>query len=137
MRTPVAAAAVVLVAACGGGSRMPVQLAAPAPASVPQTVDCVSRQLQSMDYNVVSNDPQSGTIVARHINEQPFWLRMIGYRNTADQLTITMEANQLRVAAVSSDPEAPGTGGVAEAGGAASSAAQRDAQRLLNACSAR
>lgn len=137
MRTRVAGIAVVVfVAACGGG-RAPVQLAAAAPAPVPQTVDCVSRQLQSMDYEVVSNDPQTGVIVARHLNEPPFWLRMIGYRNTVDELSITVGGDQLRVMAISSDPDAVGQGGVAPAGSAASEAAQRDAQRLIDACSVR
>lgn len=136
MRTRVAGAVVVLLAACGG-AREPVQISAPAPAAVPQTVDCVSRELQSMDYQVVSNDPQTGTIVATHLNEPPIWLRMIGYRPTADQLTIMVGGNQLRVTAMSSDPDAVGQGGVAQGASAASSAAQRDAQRLLDACSAR
>jgi len=138
MRTPLGVTCAVLLAACaGGGARQTVQLTGPATGSSTQTMECVNRQLQSMNYQVAATGQQTGSITATRRNEQPWWLRMVGYRDTADQLTISTEQGQLRVSALSSDPGDPAGGGGgrdATGGTAASAGAQQDARRIINAC---
>ena len=80
-----------------------------------------------MAYEVASSDAQTGVIRATRLNVQPWWLKLIGYRDASDQLTATVAGGELRVTAASSDPEATTVGG-------ASSAAERDARQLVNEC---
>lgn len=129
MRMPLLATAAVLVAACAGGPVAPARVSGPAPAPASQTFGCVNQKLRDMGYRVASTDEQAGVIVAMHPNPQPFWRRMLGFRDTADQLTVSVAQGQLQVTAVSSDPAEEGG-----ASGTASGAARTDAQRLLQAC---
>lgn len=124
-----------IFAGCAARTGEVVQLSGPAPAPAAQTMTCLNREFQSMGYRVIDNDAQAVTAV--HVNETPWYLRIIGYKDTADQITARVEGGQLRVSAISSDPTEPGAGGPAAAGGAASNAAARDARRLISACGSR
>lgn len=135
MRRLATLAVTAVLAGCGGRSVQPVELSRPAPAPATQTLDCVVRELDRMDYTITSQDRQAGVIRATYINEQPWWRRIIGIRNTADQITATVSQGQLRITAISSDPTEPPTDRVGTDGsGAASSAAQNNAQQLLSTC---
>lgn len=135
MRRLATLTAAAVLAGCGGRSAQPVELSRPAPAPAAQTLDCVARELDRMDYTITSQDRQAGVIRATYVNEQPWWRRIIGISNTADQITATVSQGQLQVTATSSDPtEPPADRAGAQAPGAASAAAQNNARQLVSAC---
>jgi hypothetical protein len=116
----------------------PVSLSEPTPAtaSTEQTMDCVNRELKDMAYEVTSSDPQTGHVVAVHVNEEPWYLRWIGLRPTADQLTVSTTGNSLQVAAISSGASSAEQSASTQlvTGTGTSRDAARDAQRLLDSC---
>jgi hypothetical protein len=132
MRGLVAVAVGVSVAACAGGGAQPPQFSRPVPEPASQALTCANQELERMGYTVAATDPSAGRVVGVVRNDPPWWLRMVGFRETADQLTVTVAQGEMRVTAISTDP-------VAERGspGGVSRAAQQQAQSLLNACAAR
>jgi hypothetical protein len=96
-------------------------------------MECVRRELDDMAYEVTPGT-QSGatTVTGIRVNEQPWWLKLIGYRNTADQITATVSGGQLHVTATSSDPAESPAGGPATSG--ATETAARNARELLATC---
>lgn len=135
MRRATVLPVVLLLAGCGGGLR-PVELSGPAPTSASQVLDCVNRRAGEMGYEVVSTDQSRGTTTAIRRNEAPRLLRFIGFEDTADQITASVSGGQLRLTAISTDPEDPVAGGGGAVGGATREA-QEDAQRILGACGTR
>ena len=134
MRTILTGASLLLLAGCAG-TPQPVQLTGPAPAMASQTLACVSKALMDRGYSV---DPQTGdeTVVrGTHLNEQPWWLRVFGYRDTADQITASVTQGQLQVTAVSSDPSVGSTSTVRSTA-TTSGSARRDAQEVIAGCAA-
>jgi hypothetical protein len=68
-----------------------------------------------------------------HVNEQPWWRHILGFSNTADQITASTSGDQLQVTAVSSDPDAPNNTTVRSTP-TTSGAARADAQQVIRAC---
>jgi hypothetical protein len=131
MRIPVAGAAVLLLAACGGAAQ-PVQLTGPMPATADQALSCATQQLAERGYDVTTG--QAGVVSGIHLNEVPWWRRIFGIRATADQITASTNQGQLQVTAVSSDPS-EGTGtAVLQSTATTSGAAREDARAVLSAC---
>jgi hypothetical protein len=131
MRIPVAGAAVLLLAACGGAAQ-PVQLTGPIPSATDQVLTCATQQLANRGYDVSTE--QAGVVRGVHLNEVPWWRRIFGIRATADQITATASQGQLQVTAVSSDPS-EGTGtAVLQSTATTSGAAREDARAVLSAC---
>lgn len=131
MRAMLAAGFAFMLMGCAGPVGQPVELTVPAPAPVNETTACINEELEDMAYEITSN-AQSGVIQALRVNEQPWWLKLIGYRDHVDQITATITNDQLRVIATSSDPTA-----TAAATTGASEAAERDARRIVNECTRR
>ena len=127
----------LLVAACAT-MMPPVSLTEPTPANATseQTMECVNRELKEMAYDVTRSDPQDGQVVAVHVNEEPWYLRWIGLRSTADQLTVSSSGSSLEVAAISSGASSAEESASTElvTGTGTTKDAARDAQRLLDTC---
>lgn len=124
----------VLAAGCSTALQ-PVRITAPAPADASQTLECARRELDRMGYTVAPDQAgMSVTGIAR--NETPWYLRWVGYRDTLDQVSASVEGGELRVLAVSSDPNDPLVREPAnDRATGATAVAQRNAQQLLSACS--
>lgn len=129
MRATLTTAAALVLVGCGGRTGQAVQISAPAPAAASATLTCVRGELDEMAYEVSSSNDQAGTIQGVRRNEEPWWLKIIGYRDTFDRITATVAGGELSVTATSSDAE--GQGGVIAG---ASDAAARDARQLLGEC---
>lgn len=123
----------VLLGGCGGGSSVqPVDLSAPAPASTPVAMECVTRELDELGYEIVpANETAPNQVTGVRINEPPWYVQWL-YGNTADQITASISQGQLRVSAISTDPEGIGREGPPATG--ASEAATRNAQSILETC---
>ena len=130
MRKTVAVAAVLLVSGCAGGARAPVRVSGSAPGAAGQALDCASNQLEGMGYTSAPISRTATSVTGVRRNDPPWYLKTIGYRETADQITATANGGQLTVTAVSTDPGAEGT-----AASGATASTRRDAERLLGACS--
>lgn len=133
MKRASAVMAVALVGACAGGTTVqPVDISAPAPAaSAAVTMECVTRELDSMGYEVPANQAGTMQVTGIRINEKPWFVRWL-YGNTADQITATIDNGQLRVSASSSDPNDIGDDTMPTT--AASDVAARNAQSVLDTC---
>ena len=104
MRTLVAGPLMLLLAACGAGASTPMQLSGPAPGGTTPTMDCVTRQLTRLGYTISSSDAGTGTVQATHLNPAPWYQRILGFNDTADQITAIVGQGELKVVATSSDP---------------------------------
>jgi hypothetical protein len=134
MRIPVAGAAVLLLAACGGAAQ-PVQLTGPVPSASDQALRCATQQLAEHGYDVSTD--QTGVVRGVHINTVPWWRRIFGIDATADQITAMVNGGQLQVTAVSSDPTAASGTAVLQSTATTSGAAREDARAVLAACTAK
>lgn len=127
----VVAVAAALVGCGGSTSLQPVSLSAPAPESTAVTMECVTRELDNLGFET-SDQSEPNSVTGVRINRQPWFLRWL-YRDTADQIMATVEGGQLRVTAISSDPNELGEEGPPRSG--ASATATRNAESILATCS--
>jgi hypothetical protein len=134
MRAFLMGATILLLAGCAGNPQ-PVQLTGPAPAMSSETLACVSKALTDRGYTVDPPGADQMLVRGTHVNEQPWWMRIFGYRDTADQITASVNQGQLQVTAVSSDPSVGATATVRSTA-TTSGAARRDAQEVIASCSA-
>jgi hypothetical protein len=123
--------AVVLGACSSRVNVRPVELSAPAPQPAAVTLECVTRELDNLGFETTTRTADS-SVTGIRINERPWYTSWL-YGDTADQITATVTNGQLRVTAVSSDPQEIGEQGPPETG--ASETATLNAQEVLEACS--
>jgi hypothetical protein len=100
MRKEVMAAATVLLSACGAG-QLAREFTGPVPGTGAQAFDCVTRQLSTLGYTTTatSRTTEGGVIRAERMDEQPWWLRVIGYNDAVDVLDITVQGAPARIRA--------------------------------------
>lgn len=120
-----------IVGCSGGRTLQPVEVSAPAPESTAVTMECVTRELENLGYEVPANVSTPSSVTGIRINEQPWYVRWL-YGNTADQITATIEGGQLQVTASSTDPDGAGQD---QPTSGASQAAVENAETVLETCS--
>jgi hypothetical protein len=123
----------VLVAGCTSSPRL-VNLSRPTTSPAPQALDCVRTQFQRLGYRAEGSAPGATSVTGIRIHEAPWLLRLIGYRDTANQITASVSQGQLQVTAVSSDPANPMEGGLAGQGTTANRTTERHAEDIVRAC---
>jgi hypothetical protein len=129
MRILIAGLAALAMVGCG--AHRPVSFSGPT--ATQQPLQCVAGQFETLGYSVAATTPAS-SITGLRINQPPIYLRLLGFRSTADQITATVAGNQLQVTATSSDPSDPGEGGRAGTGDGANRTAERHARQIVGAC---
>ena len=130
MRTIAMLFLVGLLAGCGG--YRPVSFVEPVTSAQP--LACAEEEMEERGYDV--QIPQSATqsVTGLHINEQPWYKRLLGFRSTADQISASISGGNLQVTAVSSDPTEAAEGGRAQTGLGATRDAERDALAIISIC---
>jgi hypothetical protein len=132
MRTPLAGVLILLTAGCAG-TPQPVQLTGPTPATSSQALNCAANELTRLGYTVAPMSAGADFVRGTHINPQPWWRKVFGFHDTADQITASTSGSQLQVTAVSSDPQEAGDA-VVQSTATTSGAARSDAQDVLRTC---
>jgi PBP1b-binding outer membrane lipoprotein LpoB len=133
MRTVSIVLLAFLLAGCSRDHR-PVAFTGPAPAPASAALDCARTQLQNRGYNVVTSDQVAGSVTGVRVNERNWLLKLIGFTDTANQITATATSGQLQVTALSSEPGDPAQGGPSLVGEGANRQAEEDARVIFNAC---
>lgn len=129
MRISPLAIAIGLLAGCGPSNLQPVNLSGPAATPAATTADCVRGELQELGYEIQAPQSTTTSITGLRVDEPPWYLRVLGYRATVDQITATVNQGRLEVLAISSGIDEPaGTSTLA------SEAAAQDARELLEEC---
>ena len=132
MRAFVTGVALAALAACGSGNRQAVSLTAPTTGPLPATQECVRQELDELGYRVTMTGQPMTVITGLRTNEPAWWLQVLGYRPTVDQISVSVDGSRMEIVAVSSETE--------EAIGSqslASENARANAERVLRECSAR
>ena len=132
MRAPLVAVVTMLGAACAGNPQ-PVQLSAPMPATGAQALNCAANELTELGYSVAPMAAGATSVTGTHVNEQPWWRKIIGFRATADEITASVSGGELQVTAVSSDPDEASNTAV-QGTATTSGAARADAQDVIRSC---
>jgi hypothetical protein len=123
----------VLLAGCSTTTG-PVHLVRPVSSAAPETLDCVRTQFQRMGYREVETTPGGIAVTGVRVQRASWLLKLIGFQDTANQITAMVSQGQLQVTAVSSDPANPAEGGPAP-GTHANRATEQHAERIAGACS--
>ena len=95
MRTIPLLLGTALLAGCG--APIPNHFAAPAPA---QAMSCVTEELGTRGYRQVSEAP-NGFARMERMNDEPWWLEVMGYNDTADVVEVNSTAGQLELSVYS------------------------------------
>ena len=82
---------VALLAGCGSG--LPNRFSGPAPA---QAMTCVTERLGSRGYEQVGGG-SSGSVRLERMNDEPWWLEVIGFNDSVDVVDVVSTGGQLTV----------------------------------------
>jgi hypothetical protein len=122
----IAAAALAGCATAGPVS----EAAAPTTSSADVVLACLTEELEQLGYQITMLDPTEGQVAAARIEEPAWPLELLGVRSAADRITVSVDADELRVSALAADdvpePGVVGTGTLTEG--------QREAERVIAAC---
>jgi hypothetical protein len=121
--------AIAALAGCATGTQVR-EAAAPTTADRAEVVACVTTELEALCYEITELVPREGQVSATRLDEPEWPLQLLGYRTTADRITVMVGPNELRVSALAADdvPEPGVTGtGVMSVG-------QQEAEQVVAAC---
>ena len=121
----------LVVIAASGCSTAPLGNQFTVPVQGGQAMSCVAQQMANRQYQTVSGGANGGMIRAERMNDEPFWLNVIGINDSVDVLDATLQGSQLLVVAFSQVLR-----GEERRSAAPSDEARRDAQAVLAACEA-
>jgi hypothetical protein len=95
---------VVLLAGCAGGA-LPNRFSGPA-GSGGQALTCITQRLGTMGYSQVGGGANAGTVRLERINDDPWWLEVIGFNDSVDVVDVTSQGGQLQMTVYSQVIEA-------------------------------
>jgi hypothetical protein len=98
MRSIQTALGLVVLASCAGGN-LPNTFTGPASGGT--ALNCITDRLGSMGYHSVGGGPSAGAVRMERMNDEFFWLNMIGINDSVDVLDASTQGSQLRVNAYS------------------------------------
>ena len=83
---------VVLLAGCGSG--LPNRFSGPAPA---QAMSCVTQRLTAAGYQALGGGANSGSVRLERMNDEPWWLEVLGFNDSVDVVDVISTSGQLQV----------------------------------------
>ena len=83
---------VVLLAGCGSG--LPNRFSGPAPAAA---MGCVTQRLESAGYQALSGGANAGSVRLERMNDEPWWLEVLGFNDSVDVVDVISTSGQLQV----------------------------------------
>jgi hypothetical protein len=116
----------VILASCTGQT-LPNSFAGPAAGGT--ALGCVTDRLGSMGYRTAGGEASSGAVRMERMNDEFFWLNIVGINDSVDVLDASMQGSQLRINAYSEMIR----GGERQSA-APSDQARREARDVLEAC---
>jgi hypothetical protein len=94
MRVIPAVLGVVLLGGCAGGN-LPNRFSGPAGGG--QALTCVTERLGSLGYQSVGGAAGSGLVRLERVNDEPWWLQVLGFNDSVDVVDATTQGGQLQV----------------------------------------
>ena len=95
---------VALLAGCAGGP-LPNRFSGPVGNSG-EALTCVTQRLGTMGYTQVSGGANAGSVRLERINDDPWWLEVIGFNDSVDVVDVTNQSGQLQMTVYSQVLEA-------------------------------